>query len=46
MKKILISNNDFEKLIELKSKAINDSYKKFCKGRKVPSERSAVKKVF
>jgi len=46
MKKILISNNDFEKLIELKSKAISDSYKRFRKKKKCHLKDPRLKKFF
>lgn len=46
MKKILISNNDFEKLIELKSKAISDSYKRFSKKKKCHLKDQRLKKFF
>lgn len=46
MKKILISENDFEKLSKLKLKAINESYKKFCKRKKCHLKDPRLKKFF
>ncbi|MBS1550486.1 MAG: hypothetical protein JST15_00270 [Bacteroidetes bacterium] len=46
MKKILISEIDFEKLSKLKLKAINESYNKFCKRKKCHLKDPRIKKFF
>lgn len=46
MKKILISDKDFEKLYELKSKAINEAYKKFRRKKKCHLKDPRVKRFF
>ena len=46
MKKILISEIDFEKLSKLKLKAINESFNKFCKRKKCHLKDQRLKKFF
>ncbi|MBK8382749.1 MAG: hypothetical protein IPL16_12855 [Ignavibacteria bacterium] len=46
MIKILISENDFEKLSKVKLKSINESYNKFCKRKKNHLKDPRLKKFF